>query len=363
MRIGVLGAGQLGRMLGLAARPLDVDCRFYDTVPGAPAAAVGALTVGRWDDADALARWAEGLDVVTLEFENVPAEAVRRLAAHVPVYPPPVALETAQDRLPEKECFRRGGIPTAPFAAASGPAELSAALATSGVPAVLKTRRMGYDGKGQRVLRDAGEAADAWSALGAPLIAEGLVRFARELSVIAVRGRGGETGVYPLVENVHREGILRSSRAPAPRADALAGQAEAHVEFLLRELDYVGVLAVEFFDVDGQLVANEMAPRVHNTGHWTIEGAETSQFENHVRAVCGLPLGSTRARGPSAMLNLIGDIPSTEAVLAVPGAHLHLYGKAPRARRKVGHVTVAASDDAELEARLSALRRAVPSVF
>lgn len=363
MRIGVLGAGQLGRMLGLAARPLDVDCRFYDTAPGAPAAAVGALTVGRWDDADALARWADGLDAVTLEFENVPAEAVRRLATQVPVFPPPVALETAQDRLPEKECFRRGRIPTAPFAAASGPEELATALETSGLPAVLKTRRMGYDGKGQLVLREAGGAAEAWASLRAPLIAEGLVSFTRELSVIAVRGRGGEMAAYPLVENVHRDGILRVSRAPAAAGEDLARQARAHVEFLLRELDYVGVLAVEFFEVEGRLVANEMAPRVHNTGHWTIEGAETSQFENHVRAVCGLPLGSTSPRGPSAMLNLIGEIPPRDAVLSVPGAHLHLYGKSPRAGRKVGHVTVTAPVDAELQQRLERLRGVVPGIF
>ena len=363
MRLGVLGAGQLGRMLGLAARPLDIDCVFYDTAQDAPAAAVGPLTVGRWDDAASLARWAEGLDAVTYEFENVPAQAVRGLSARVPVYPPPAALETAQDRLPEKECFRRGGIPTAPFAAAAGPEELAAALGTSGLPAVLKTRRMGYDGKGQLVLRESAAAAEAWSKLRAPLIAEGFVRFARELSVIAVRARGGDTAIYPLVENVHREGILRTSRAPAPRAERLRAEAEAHVSFLLRALDYVGVLAVEFFEADGRLVANEMAPRVHNTGHWTIEGAETSQFENHVRAVCGLPLGSTAARGPSAMVNLIGDVPLRAAVLSVPGTHLHLYGKSPRPGRKVGHVTVTAGDEAELETRLAMLRGAAPGIF
>jgi len=361
MKLGILGAGQLGRMLGLAAIPLDVECRFYDTTPGAPAAAVGPLTVGRWDDADALARWAEGLDVVTYEFENVPAETVRRLAQHVNVHPSPRALETAQDRLPEKECFRRMGVPTAPFAPASNASELRDAIGTSGAPAVIKTRRMGYDGKGQFVLRDAAETDAAWEALRAPVIAEGFVRFARELSIIAVGTPGGAVSFYPLVENVHREGILRVSRAPAPDAARLQDEAQRHATNLLCELGYVGVLAVEFFEADGRLVANEMAPRVHNTGHWTIEGAETSQFENHVRAVCGLPLGSTAPRGVSAMLNLIGDVPPRERVLGVRGAHLHLYGKSPRPGRKVGHVTVTAEDEAELETRLAKLR-GVPGI-
>jgi 5-(carboxyamino)imidazole ribonucleotide synthase len=221
---------------------------------------------------------------------------------------------------------------------------------------------MGYDGKGQLVLRDPAERSAAWRTLDAPLIAEGFVRFARELSIIAVRGTTGETRFYPLVQNTHHGGILRLSEAPAADATALQPQAEAHAARLLDSLEYVGVLAVELFQEGDRLLANEMAPRVHNSGHWTIEGAETSQFENHLRAVCGLPLGPTSPRGPSAMLNIIGTPPDRPAVLSVPGAHLHLYGKAPRPGRKLGHVTVTAPDDASLRHRVSELLSRAPSL-
>jgi 5-(carboxyamino)imidazole ribonucleotide synthase len=363
--VAVLGGGQLGRMLGLAGVPLGIGCRFLDPTAGAPAGALGPLVVGALGDEAALAEVASGADVVTYEWEGVPAAGARFLQARVPVRPRPVALDVSQDRLAEKDTFRRLGIGVADFVAVDDRPGLLVAVETVGVPAILKTRRGGYDGKGQVVLRDAATATldAAWGELegGAPLILEAMVPFERELSILAVRGLDGSTACYPLVENAHRDGILRVSRAPAARGDhALAQQAEAIAAKLLAEFDYVGVLAVELFEVAGMLVANEIAPRVHNSGHWTIEGAETSQFENHLRAVLGWPLGSTTARDHSAMVNCIGEMPDRAAVLAVPGAHLHDYGKSPRPDRKVGHVTVTAPTTGELESRLDRIRRVVP---
>jgi 5-(carboxyamino)imidazole ribonucleotide synthase len=357
-RIGVLGAGQLGRMLGLAGRALGFELTFLDPNPESPAAALGELIVADYADSAALGRLAAA-DVVTFEFENVPVAAVKALEGTGKVFPRSRALEVAQDRLHEKTCFRKLGIGTPPFEAVSSWPELASALARLGLPAVLKTRRFGYDGKGQAVLRSESDARAAFERLGdAPLILEGFVNFERELSVVAVRGRAGEVACYPLVQNHHVSGILRKTLAPAPRVtEALQRAANQHVEKLLAELDYVGVLALELFEVDGQLLANEIAPRVHNTGHWTIEGARTSQFENHLRAILGLPLGSTEAISPCAMLNLIGAEPDVRAVLAVPDAHLHWYGKQPRPGRKVGHVTVRAPDAATLEQRVLELER------
>ena len=303
-------------MLGLAGIPLGLSFRFLDPAPDAPAGAVGELFVGAYDDVDLLARLADGADVVTYEFENVPVEAARRVGA----VPGPAALEAAQDRLAEKRLFRRLGIPTA---------RIDDEVET--FPALLKTRRLGYDGKGQHLV-------DERPAPNPDHVLEELVAFDRELSLIAVRAPDGETRFYPLVDNVHEDGILRSSRAPA--VDAPQTLAEDYAGRVLEELDYVGVLALELFEADGDLLANELAPRVHNTGHWTIEGAVTSQFENHLRAVLGLPLGPTDLRGEAAMVNLIGTPPPPEAVLAIPGAHLHLYGKEPRPGRKLGHVTL-----------------------
>ncbi|HXH87125.1 MAG TPA: 5-(carboxyamino)imidazole ribonucleotide synthase [Gaiellaceae bacterium] len=315
MIVGVIGGGQLGRMLALAGVPLGLSFRFLDPSPDAPAAEVGELLVGAYDDPALLDRLAEGAAVVTYEFENVPVGAARRVGA----IPDARALEATQDRLVEKQLFRRLGIPTAPI-----DAEVTA------FPALLKTRRLGYDGKGQELVQTRPEVDPEH-------VLEGLVSFDRELSLLSVRGAGGETAFYPLVENVHSEGILRRSCAPAVAAPQ--ARAEEYATLLLDELDYVGVLALELFDVGGELVANELAPRVHNTGHWTIEGAATSQFENHLRAILGLPLGSTAVPRDVAMLNLIGTAPDVSAVLGVPGAHLHLYGKEPRPGRKLGHVT------------------------
>jgi 5-(carboxyamino)imidazole ribonucleotide synthase len=342
MIVGILGAGQLGRMLALAGYPLGLRFRFLDPAAAPSAGQVAETITADFTDCSALERFRTGLSVATYEFESVPAEVVRSLARHVPLYPPPEALEVAQDRLAEKALFERLGIPTPPFAVVQSEADLRLALDRIGLPAVLKTRRGGYDGKGQTVLRRLRDTSSAWQMLGqAPLLVEGFVPFERELSILAVRGRTGKTLVYPLVENRHCQGILRQSLAPAPRlCQELQAQAEDYARRILEALGYVGVLAVEFFQHGGMLLANEMAPRVHNSGHWTIEGAETSQFENHLRAVLGLPLGSTAALGHCVMVNLIGAVPPVEQLLAVSGAHLHLYGKAPSPNRKLGHVTI-----------------------
>lgn len=350
MNIGVLGGGQLGRMLALAGIPLGHRFVFLDPSPNAPAADVGRVIVGAFDDPATLAEFMRAADVVTFEFENVPAPVLDRIAdgARIPVRPAVQALRVGQDRLLEKTLFREVGLATPEFAAAGTLEEFRAAVARVGAPCVAKTRRMGYDGKGQAVLRDAfPETIDAaWRALdegrhGA--IVESFVPFTRELSILGVRGAGGEVRFYPLVQNLHAQGILRRSVAPAPGvAPGLQAQAERHAASIMERLGYVGVMAIEFFEVDGGLLGNEMAPRVHNSGHWTIEGSATSQFENHVRAVAGMPLGSTAmTTGAAVMLNLVGSsLATAERTLADGRAKLHWYGKAPRPGRKVGHVTV-----------------------
>ena len=335
--VGVIGGGQLGRMLGLAGIPLGLRFRFLDPSADAPAQEVGTLHVGAYDDRDRLRRLAKHATVVTYEFENVPVEAVEQLAETVPVWPPPAALAVAQDRLEEKRLFRRLGIETAAIDDE-----------VTRFPALLKTRRLGYDGKGQ-------ERVETRPVPGTDALLEELVPFERELSMLAVRGTTGETAFYPLVENVHENGILRLSRAPA--RPELQPEAERIAALLLDELGYVGVLAVELFEVEGRLLANELAPRVHNSGHWTIEGAETSQFENHLRAILGLPLGSTAARGEAAMVNLIGTMPAAADVLAVAGTHLHDYGKEPRPDRKLGHVTIVDPAAGQIEELLVLARR------
>jgi 5-(carboxyamino)imidazole ribonucleotide synthase len=357
-RVAVLGGGQLGWMLALAGIPLDVTFTFLDPGERAPARRVGDLIVGGLDDAGAARNAAVGADVVTYEWEGVPASTARDLEALAPVYPPPRALDITQDRLIEKRALNTLGVATAPFRAVDSAADLEAAASQLGLPAVLKTRRGGYDGKGQILLRETRDVDGAWEQIGAEsCILEGFVPFDRELSIIAVRSRDGDVKCWPAVENVHRDGILRSTRAPAPGLDAaLQARAEATIRPLLDDLAYVGVCCVELFDTDGALLANEIAPRVHNSGHWTIEGAQTSQFENHVRAILGLPLGATTARGVSAMANCIGAMPTRDAVLRIPGAHLHDYGKAPRPGRKLGHVTVTATDTAELDAAFADVR-------
>jgi 5-(carboxyamino)imidazole ribonucleotide synthase len=356
-RVAVLGGGQLGQMLGLAGIPLGISFAFLDPSPNAPAGAVGDLVVGGLDDVDAARRAASDAAVVTYEWEGVPADTARALQSTMPVHPLPRALEVSQDRLVEKDTFRSLGIATAPYRAVDDRASLDTAIGELGLPAVLKTRRGGYDGKGQAVLRSPVDADVAWAQLGGvPLLLEGFVAFSRELSIIAARGTDGETICWPAVENQHIGGILHLTRAPAPGLDdTLQAHAVASIRPVLDSLDYVGVCCVELFQVDGALLANEMAPRVHNSGHWTIEGAETSQFENHLRAVLGWPLGSTAARGASAMINCVGTMPDRDSILAVPGSHLHDYGKDARPGRKLGHVTVTATDEATLGERLASV--------
>jgi 5-(carboxyamino)imidazole ribonucleotide synthase len=357
MTIGILGGGQLGYMLALAGYPLGLHFRFLDPSPEAPVGRIAHRVTSEYVDESALEKFAHGLEVVTYEFENVPVQAARFLAERVPVYPPAEALEEAQDRLREKTLFRRLGIPTTDFAAVSKPEEFDRAVREIGIPSILKTTRLGYDGKGQNLLRTKEDVEAVRRELpSVPLILEKFVPFARELSILGVRSVNGETAFYPLIENHHREGILRLSQAPAPDlSPGLQRVAEDAARSVLETLSYAGVLCIEFFEVDGQLLANEMAPRVHNSGHWSIEGAVTSQFENHLRAVLGLPLGSTATIGHAAMLNLIGELPAPEGVLKVINAHLHLYGKGARAGRKLGHVTVRAETFEKLQQRLKDL--------
>jgi len=362
--LGVLGGGQLARMLALAAAPLGAKTLVVDNAADACAGQVAPLVVSDWTDYAALEAFAARVDVVTFDFENVPAETAHRLAARVAVFPNPRALAVAQDRLAEKTLFRECGLPTPDFMTVDTRAQLDQALAAVGVPAILKTRRLGYDGKGQFRLHELADADAAWAALGASaakhgLILEAFVPFERELSVLAVRGRDGDFRTWPLTGNWHVDGVLSMSLAPAPDIEQLQPRATALARTLAERLDYVGVFALELFVKNGELLGNEMAPRVHNSGHWTIEGAHTSQFENHVRAVLGLPLGDTGARGMSAMFNWIGELPDASAVLQAVDAHWHDYGKQARPGRKVGHATVRAPDGGQLAARLSGIAAAL----
>lgn len=383
MKIGILGGGQLARMLALEGVPLGHRFTVLEGAPDPPAGVASNVVAAAYDDPDGLAAVAAAADVVTYEFENVPADSAAYLAARVPALPPPGALQVSQDRLAEKRMFRELGISTAPFHPVDGPEDVEEAVAVTGLPAVIKTRRLGYDGKGQEVVRSRGEAEAAVEELGAGLIVEGFVAFERELSVLAVAGREGGRAFYPLTENHHRRGILRVSYAPAPglaplRAPApaltpapdlprtsdltpsLQSEAERLAALVLDRLDYIGVLAIELFEVGGRLLANEMAPRVHNSGHWTLDGADVSQFENHIRAVTGMPLATPRVPGPAAMVNVIGELPDPGAVASIPGAHLHLYGKAPRPGRKIGHVNVTGRDEAAVMRAVSRVWELLP---
>jgi 5-(carboxyamino)imidazole ribonucleotide synthase len=360
--LGILGGGQLARMLALAAAPLGVNTLVVDSAADACAGQVAPLVTADWTDYAALEDFARRVDVVTFDFENVPAETARWLAERVAVFPNPRALAVAQDRLAEKTLFRDCGLATPEFMAVDTRADLDRALAAVGAPAILKTRRLGYDGKGQFRLKTTADADAAWAELGAQaarhgLILEAFVPFQRELSVLAVRGRDGDFRTWPLTRNWHVDGVLSMSLAPAPDIGTLQQRATALAHTLAERLDYVGVFALELFVKDGELLGNEMAPRVHNSGHWTIEGAHASQFENHVRAVLGLPLGDTGARGLSAMFNWIGELPDPAPVLRAVDAHWHDYGKQARPGRKVGHATVCAPDTAQLAQRLETLGR------
>lgn len=383
--VGVLGAGQLGRMLALAAAPLGLRVRCFDAAePEAdapPAAQVCDFFPGDFADEDGLRRFAEGCAAVTYEFENVPARAAEVVAQVAPLFPPVGALEAAQDRVSEKTLLNSLGVATPAWAEVNSRADLDTAASIIGLPAVLKTRRFGYDGKGQAVLRAPIDVGRAWADLGIAcdpgghgLILEAFAPFEREVSILGIRGRPDGTGraptaFYPLIENRHEGGILRLSRigaaaSAAPERNALHTQAQAACARLMESLGYVGVCCIEFFQVRDErgapaLLANEMACRVHNSGHWTIEGARTSQFENHLRAIMGWPPGSTEPRGPCAMVNLIGATPPIHEVLAIEDAHPHLYGKRARPGRKLGHITVLAPDEGTLDHRLRRLRAAM----
>jgi 5-(carboxyamino)imidazole ribonucleotide synthase len=341
MKVGVLGGGQLGRMLGLAGVPMGLSFSFFDPADEACASEVGSHIRAAWDDFEALAAFARKVDVVTWEFENVPLAAVDHVAKYCAVYPNRSALEATQDRLREKDLFGQLGIPTPPFFPVDDIADLRTAVKVLGYPVVLKSRTGGYDGKGQVVIREERQLEPRYAETGGDgLIAETFIAFDREVSMVAVRGASGETAFYDLVENRHADGILRTSfNRPG---DPIRDEAERLVSLLFEALDYRGVLALEFFQTGGRLLANEYAPRVHNTGHWTIEGAATSQFENHLRAVLGWPLGDTTSMGYSAMINFIGEYLDPALCLQTPDSHYHSYGKTPRPGRKVGHLTIRA---------------------
>jgi len=357
--VGILGGGQLARMLALASHSLGLRVRVFDPAPDAAAAAVAEHICAPWDDVAAIARFCEGLEVATLEFESVPLATALAVAAKVRLAPSVRALAATQDRLAEKQLALNLGIPATPFANIECIDDIERAARQIGFPAVLKHRTLGYDGRGQTVVRSSEEVRAAWREGGErPSLLEELVNFDRELSLVAARTTGGQIALYPLVENLHRDGILRRTIAPAPDvSNAVAAEAQRSTALLLAHLDYTGVITLEFFERDGLLLLNEIAPRVHNSGHWSIEGSETSQFENHLRAILDLPLGSTALVGCSALVNIIGILPDAERILRMPDTHLHLYGKAPRDGRKLGHVTARAPDALLLEERMKTLQQ------
>ena len=361
MTVGIVGAGQLGRMLALAGYPLGLDFLFLDKEAGTPAAQLAPQLTGSFTDPALLAELARRCEVVTFDWENVSVDALSRIAAATRIAPPLAALATAQDRWAEKRLFKQLGIPTNAAAPVESLAELTTAVERIGLPGVAKTRRLGYDGKGQCVLRQPGDVALAWEQLGGQgLLYEAFVPFDYEVSLIGVRSSTGEIATYPLNRNLHRDGILRLTRAPwhAPLVETAARR---YMRKALTHFDYVGVLTIEFFVRRGKLIANEMAPRVHNSGHWTIEGAVTSQFENHLRAILGLPLGDTRALGHSAMVNLIGDMPPRAGLLSDKSLFLHDYGKTPRPGRKLGHVTLVETTARRRDLRATALLKRIES--
>jgi len=341
-KIGVIGAGQLGQMLGQAGANLDLEFVFLDPSARPPARSVGKVLQFDFDDQEGLQKLADLTDIITYEFENVPVASLEGIATDAPIYPPAAALKHAQDRLAEKTLFSAIDIPVPQYRTVDSVNDLRIAAKQIGLPIVLKTRRLGYDGKGQRIVRSADEMLAAVSELGGTnLIAEQWVSFDREISIIGARSVSGECKVYPLSENVHRDGILSSSTAPA-NAEEFVEVAERYLTDLMQKLNYVGTLALELFVVGNRLLANEFAPRVHNSGHWSIEGSEVSQFENHLRAILDLPLGDTSMRGYAGMLNLIGEMPEKTHVDLRANCHWHDYGKSARPGRKLGHVTVVA---------------------
>jgi len=358
VKIGVIGGGQLAQMLALAGLPLGIKVIAFEATRDCPAGLVTDVLVGEYTDQAKLQQLAEQVDVMTYEFENIPIASLEKLKAfsNISIYPPLAALANSQDRLDEKIFFDRLKIPTTKFSAINSLQDLHLAIERFALPVVLKTRRLGYDGKGQYLIRSKPEIEIAWEQLkNQPLILENFVAFEREISCIAVRALDGEIVFYPLIENTHRGGILRMSEVDSSNA-RIERLAREYVTRILTELDYVGVLTVEFFQKDGELIANEMAPRVHNSGHWTIEGAQISQFENHLRAIMGLPLGSTELCGKVAMINFIGQVPDLARLLKINELHCHLYGKEPRENRKLGHATICVADQKIFAEKLQELK-------
>ncbi len=356
MKIGILGGGQLAAMMAQAGLPMGLDFVFLDPAADACAGRYGPLLNDQWSNAPARAELLD-CERLTCDFENVPADVLAALADSVPVRPGPAAFAAAQDRLDEKKLFQRLDIPVGPFAAVSSRPELLQALDRIAYPAVLKTRRLGYDGKGQAILRSLEDLEPAWARLGdQALVLEAWVAFRHECALTGVRSSTGEVRFYPPSWTVHRDGILKLAYAPAPISPALIEEAERHLARLMGELDYVGCLTLEYFMTEEGLLANEFAPRVHNSAHWTIEGAVTSQFANHIRAVADLPIGDTSARGRSLMLNWLGALPDRDRLLNLPGLAWHDYRKAARSGRKVGHATLVAADDAQMAQAIGALR-------
>lgn len=355
-------------MLAQSVQHLNINCTVLDPNPNCCATnELGKCEQinAHYDDEAALIKLAQSCDVVTYEFENVPGQGAALISSHGSIHPNPNALSVSQDRLSERTMFTELGINVPPYRAVHSNEELRNAIDELGAPSILKARTLGYDGKGQVLISDPTKSDQAYQTLGqVPAILDGFIEFSRELSIIATRAVDGTIAYYPLSENIHRGGILRLTKAPARNVhSAVEQQAKHSIKSILEHFDYVGTLAVEFFQVgsgkDAELLANEIAPRVHNTGHWTIEGAQTSQFENHMRAVLGMELGSADPIGHSAMINLIGNEPRPGSLDAMPAAHVHLYGKEPRAGRKIGHITLNAQTESELDAMLERFTRIV----
>ncbi len=364
MRIGVLGGGQLGRMLALAGLPMGLEFVFIDPAKDAPMESIGRHICANYDDETALDELASRADIVTYEFENILLSSVDYLSRKVPVVPSRKALEISQERLFEKSFLKKIGIPVGQFCPIDSLDDIENAARVTGLPAVLKTRRFGYDGKGQRVVATIDELTTAVrEMISVPLILEKKIDFKREMSMMVVRNLSGETAYYPLVQNEHRRGILYTSAAPAPNIESLAGIAEEYAGKLLTALGYAGLLTIEFFETDEGLLVNEFAPRVHNSGHWTIEGAVTSQFENHLRAILDYPLGSTDLTGYSKMINLVGALPSFGEIAKFSDTHIHYYGKSPKPSRKVGHITVRGNDFNTVEKKADEIIRLIEVVY
>lgn len=355
MKIGILGGGQLGQMLALAGKSLGHTFVFLDPAPDAPARAQGLHLCGSYEDQKLLTEFAELVDVISCEFENVPTQSLKFLAKLKPVLPNPDAFTVGRNRVNEKLLFAKLGIPAADFFELSSNFDLPRAAAKLGDKFVIKTCEFGYDGKGQQVVKSANDLKAAQ--ITGPSIAEKFIEFTRELSQIAVRAEGGEMKFYPLVENIHTEGILFKTTVPANVSKTQDDSAQQYVRAIAESLNYVGVLALEMFEVQGKLYANELAPRVHNTGHWSIEGAKTSQFENHLRAISDLPLGDTEAIGFCAMLNIIGKHPDLKALKKINSSFIHLYGKQERPGRKLGHVTVVTQLQSECTAVVEQIKQ------